>query len=197
MIRLGLFGGTFDPVHYGHLRTVEAARIELGLPEVWMLPNPHPPHKLHLPLTDYAHRKEMLRLALCEFPALKLSDTEERVSGPAYTTETIRRVVAELPPGDHDLWLIIGADSLIELPRWRNPEDLFAHARVAVLRRPGVDLGDAPEKYVNRVKLLETPLVPISATEIRVALKEGRDTSAWLPASVRNYISLHRLYQDS
>lgn len=197
MSRLGLFGGTFDPVHYGHLRTVEAARLELSLPEVWILPNPSPPHKLHMPLTAYSHRKEMLRLALCEFPALKLSDTEERASSPAYTTETIRRVVTELPPGNHEIWLIIGADSLIELPRWKNPEDLFAHARVAVLRRPGVDLRQAPQEYVNRVKLLETPLVPISATEIRVALKEGRDTSAWLPDSVRNYISLHRLYQNS
>lgn len=194
MTRLGLFGGTFDPVHYGHLRTVEAARVELGLPEVWMLPNPFPPHKLHMPMTPYVHRKEMLSLALEEFPALKLSDTEEKVSGPAYTTETIRRVVADLPTGEKDLWLIVGADSLVELPKWKNPEDLFEHARVAVLRRPGVDLREAPAKYVSRVRLLETPLIPISATEIRVAIRRGDDTSEWLPASVRNYIALHKLY---
>ncbi len=194
MIHLGLFGGTFDPVHYGHLRTVEAARIELGLPEVWMLPNPHPPHKLHKPLTEYRHRKEMLRLALQEFPALKLSDTEERTSGPAYTTETIRRVLADLPPGDHDLWLIVGADSLVELPSWKNPEDLFSHARVAVLRRPGIDLSEAPNKYLSRVRLLETPLIPVSATDIRRAIRAGRDTSEWLPAAVRNYIAKQRLY---
>lgn len=193
-MQLGLFGGTFDPVHYGHLRTVEAARVELGLPEVWMLPNPHPPHKLHLPMTPYAHRKEMLRLALLEFPALKLSDTEERASGPAYTTDTIRRVVADLPPGPHDLWLIVGADSLVELPKWRNPEELFEHARVAVLRRPGVDLSLAPPEYVHRVRLLATPLVPISATEIRAALRSGAPTEAWLPEAVRNYIARHRLY---
>ncbi|MCL4306094.1 nicotinate (nicotinamide) nucleotide adenylyltransferase [bacterium] len=196
MIHLGLFGGTFDPVHYGHLRTVEAARIELGLPEVWMLPNPHPPHKLHKPLTEYRHRKEMLRLALQEFPALKLSDTEERVSGPAYTTETIRRVLADLPPGEHDLWLIVGADSLVELPRWKNPEDLFSHARVAVLRRPGIDLNEAPNKYLSRVRLLETPLIPVSATDIRRAIRAGRDTSEWLPAAVRNYIAEQRLYSN-
>jgi len=195
MIRLGLFGGTFDPVHYGHLRTVEAARIELGLPEVWILPNPHPPHKLHSPLTPYAHRKEMLRLALTEFPNLTLSDTEERVQGPAYTTETIRRVVAALPQGERDLWLIVGADSLLDLPKWKNPEDLFTHARVAILRRPGVDLGAAPAQYVNRVRLLNTPMVPISATEIRRAIREGRDTSDWIPSIVRNYIVLNRLYQ--
>lgn len=195
MTRLGLFGGTFDPVHYGHLRTVEAARIELGLPEVWMLPNPTPPHKQYLQITPYVHRKEMLRLALEEFPCLKLSDTEEHVDGPAYTTETIRRVVAALPAGEKDLWLIVGADSLIELPKWKNPEDLFAHARVAVLRRPGIDLRQAPEQFVARVRLLDTPLVPISATEIREALRGQEDASAWLPAPVRNYISLHKLYQ--
>jgi len=194
MTQLGLFGGTFDPVHYGHLRTVEAARVELGLPEVWMLPNPFPPHKLHMPMTPYAHRKEMLRLALEEFPALKLSDTEEEVNGPAYTTETIRRVVAGLPTDEKDLWLIVGADSLVELPKWKNPEDLFEHARVAVLRRPGVDLREAPAEYVSRVRLLETPLIPISATEIRMAIRRGDETSEWLPASVRNYIALHKLY---
>ncbi len=194
MTRLGLFGGTFDPVHYGHLRTVEAARIELDLPEVWMLPNPHPPHKMHLTMTPYVHRKEMLRLALIEFPFLKLSDTEEHVEGPAYTTETIRRVVKQLPQGENDLWLIVGADSLVELPKWKNPEDLFSYARVAVLRRPGIDAASAPPEFVNRVRLLQTPLVPISATEIRQAIRNREDTSLWLAASVRNYIALHNLY---
>ena len=194
MTRLGLFGGTFDPVHYGHLRTIEAARLELDLPEIWMLPNPYPPHKLHMPMTPYVHRKEMLRLALADFPALRLSDTEEKVNGPAYTTETIRRVVAELPPGEKDLWLIVGADSLVELPKWKNPEDLFEHARVAVLRRPGVDIREAPAQYVARVRMLDTPLIPISATEIREAVRHGLDTSEWIPESVRNYITEHRLY---
>lgn len=197
MMRLGLFGGTFDPVHYGHLRTVEAARLELELNEVWMLPNPHPPHKLHSPLTPYVHRKAMLSIALEEFPHLKLSDTEERVQGPAYTTETIRRVVAELPQKEHDLWLIVGADSLVDLPKWKNPEDLFTHARVAVLRRPGVDLSSAPPQYVDRVRLLHTPLIPISATDLRTAIRTGRDTSEWLPVRVRNYIDLHGLYRVS
>lgn len=195
MTRLGLFGGTFDPVHYGHLRTVEAARIELGLPEVWMLPNPFPPHKLHTPITPYAHRKAMLALALEEFPLLRISDLEEKVKGPAYTTETIQRVISELPPGGKDLWLIVGADSLIDLPKWKNPEDLFSHARVAVLRRPGVDLREAPSQYVSRVKLLTTPMVAISATEIRDAIRIGLDTSQWLPEKVRNYIAENRLYQ--
>jgi nicotinate-nucleotide adenylyltransferase len=154
-----------------------------------------PPHKLHLPMTAYKHRKEMLRLALAEFPALKLSDTEEHVDGPAYTTETIRRVIKMLPDEEQELWLIVGADSLVELPKWKNPEDLFETAHVAVLRRPGVNLAEAPEKYLSRVKLLETPLIPISATEIRDAVRSGRDTSLWLPESVRNYIELHHLYR--
>ncbi len=195
MTHLGLFGGTFDPVHYGHLRTVEAARIELDLPEVWIVPNPQPPHKLHLAMTPYQHRKEMLKLALEEFPALKLSETEEDVEGPAYTTETIRRVIDKLPAGKKDLWLIVGADSLVELPKWKNPDDLFEHARVAVLRRPGVDLNDAQPRFLARVHVLKTPLVPISATEIRQAIQRGKSTAKWIPASVRKYIKKHGLYQ--
>jgi nicotinate-nucleotide adenylyltransferase len=99
-----------------------------------------------------------------------------------------------LPPGEKELWLIVGADSLVELPRWRNPEDLFTHANVAVLRRPGVQLENVEEKYLQRDKILNTPLIPISATEIRDALREGRDTREWLPEPVRNYIEGNALY---
>jgi nicotinate-nucleotide adenylyltransferase len=146
MIRLGLFGGTFDPVHYGHLRPVEAARVELGLPSVLMLPNPLPPHKLAEPLTPYAHRKEMLRLAVAEFPHLTVADYEEHAVGPGYTSDTVRRVIASLGPGERELWLIIGADSLVELPHWKDPESLFCDVRVAVLPRPGVDVAAVPAR---------------------------------------------------
>lgn len=194
MIRLGLFGGTFDPVHYGHLHTVEAARLELNLSEIWMLPNPHPPHKLDRPLTLYHHRKAMLALALEEFPHLRLSDTEEHAKGPAYTTDTIRRVVAQLPDEPRELWLIVGADSLVELPKWKNPEDLFLLSNVAVLSRPGISLDDAPEQFRDRVRILKTPLIPISATELREKIGRGTDVSAWIPPAVCNYIARLHLY---
>lgn len=195
MICLGLFGGTFDPVHYGHLRPVEAARIELGLEEVLMLPNPQPPHKSRELLTPYLHRKEMLRLALMEFPALKIADFEESAIGPAYTTDTVRRVIASLPPGERELWLIIGADSLIELPHWKDPEALFRNANVAVLPRPGIDLSNVSAGYLQRVRLLSTPLIPISATDIRRSLKNGESVSDWISPRVYEYIEKNGLYR--
>jgi nicotinate-nucleotide adenylyltransferase len=194
MIRLGLFGGTFDPVHYGHLRPVEAARIELGLEHVLMLPNPQPPHKNGERLAPYVHRKEMLRLALSEFPALTIADYEEQAVGPAYTTDTVKRVIASLPAGEHELWLIVGADSIVELPRWKDPEALFRDTRVAVLPRPGVDLSCVSEVYLTRIRLLKTPFISISATDIRRKLRAGESVADCVAPTVLNYIRQHGLY---
>lgn len=197
MIRLGLFGGTFDPVHYGHLRTVSRARQELGLPRVLLLPNPRPPHKLREPLTDYPHRKEMLRLALSEFPDLELADFEEQAVGPAYTTDTVQRIIASLPDGPRELWLIIGADSMIELPQWHDPESLFRDVNVAVLPRPGFSLDRVLPEYLSRVRVLKTPLEDVSATEIRRRLKSGESVSDLIAPSVLAYIRAHNLYSQN
>jgi nicotinate-nucleotide adenylyltransferase len=194
MIRLGLFGGTFDPVHYGHLRTVSGARQELGLPQVLLMPNPFPPHKLLEPLTDYQHRKEMLRLALQEFPDLQMADFEERAIGAAYTSDTVRRVIATLPDGPRELWLIIGADSLIELPLWKDPEVLFHDTKVAVLPRPGCSLDHVSPGYLSRVRILRTPYIDISSTEIRRRLQAGESVYGMLPPSVLAYVREHGLY---
>jgi nicotinate-nucleotide adenylyltransferase len=195
MIRMGLFGGTFDPVHYGHLTTIDRARRELDLPRVLMLPNPQPPHKLSDPLTPYAHRKEMLRLALPEFPGLELADFEEQAIGPAYTTDTVARVIAALPSDEpRELWLIVGMDSMVELPRWKDPEALFRNTRVAVLPRPGVDRARVTPEYLARVLLLNTPLLDVSATEVRRRLRSGEPVDGLVPPQVVTYIRAHGLY---
>ncbi len=195
MTRLGLFGGTFDPVHNGHLRAIDGARRELALDRVILLPNPQPPHKLRDPLTPYVHRKEMLRLALADFPALELGDFEEQSAGPAYTTDTVRRVIRVFPAAAYELWLIVGLDSLIELPRWKDPEDLFRHARVAVLPRPGFALDAVRPEYLARVRLLQTPLLDISATEIRRCIIRGQSVADLVPPAVAAYIREHGLYR--
>jgi nicotinate-nucleotide adenylyltransferase len=194
MTRLGLFGGTFDPVHNGHLRAVDGARRELKLDRVLLLPNPQPPHKLGEELTPYLHRKEMLRLALADYPKLEIGDFEEQTEGPAYTTDTVRRIVRNFPADFYELWLILGMDSLIELPRWKDPEELFRYARVAVLPRPGFAPDAIRPDYITRVKILQTPLVDVSATEIRRRLKCGQSTGELLPPAVAAYIRDHGLY---
>lgn len=194
MIRLGLFGGTFDPVHYGHLRTVEAARIELQLPKIWLLPNPRPPHKLSEGLSPYYHRKAMLSLALQEFPHLEIATFEEDPEATGYTTDTVKRVIASLPDEPRELWLIVGADSMIELPLWKNPDTLFEDAKVALLPRPGFDLDKIEPRFLNRARVLKTPWLEISATEIRRRLQSGEDFSEMINPAVRDYIRDHNLY---
>lgn len=197
MIRLGLFGGTFDPVHYGHLRPVAAARRELDLPRVLMICNPQPPHKQTAALTPYRHRREMLRLALIEFPGLELSNLEETGEGPAYTTDTVSRLLARLPADEpRELWLLVGADALLELPRWRNPEALFNKTSVAVLPRPGIDLQAVDPAYMRRVRVLRTPLVDVSASAIRLGCIGNAPASDDVPAAVMQYIREHGLYRN-
>ncbi|MBU0508229.1 nicotinate-nucleotide adenylyltransferase [bacterium] len=194
MTRLGLFGGTFDPVHYGHLRAADAARRELELDRILVLPNPLPPHKMAEPLTPYVHRKEMLRRALVEFTGLELAEFEEQTVGPAYTTDTVRRVIASLPREQREIWLIVGMDSLIELPHWKDPEALFRDVQVAGLPRPGFDVQNVRPDYLRRVRILYTPLLDISAREIRSRIRDGHSVDDWLPASVLAYIRTNRLY---
>jgi nicotinate-nucleotide adenylyltransferase len=194
VIRLGLFGGTFDPVHYGHLKPLESARLELNLDQSLLLPNPHPPHKQHLDIAPYLHRKHMLELALNEFPEFEIADYEEEVVGTAYTSDTVRRIVTCLPKDTYEIWLIIGADSLIEFPSWRNPEEIFSLAKIAVLPRPGVDLDQAPPLYRSRVRELHAPLLDISATRIRELLQAGETPSDLLPIAVIDYIRANGLY---
>lgn len=194
MIRLGLFGGTFDPVHYGHLRTVDSARRELELPKIWLMPNPRPPHKLTDSLTSYQHRKAMLQLALREFPELEIATFEEDPDSTGYTTDTVKRVLASLPLEPRELWLIVGADSMIELPLWKNPDVLFEDANVAVLPRPGFDLAKVEPRFLSRARVLQTPWLEISATEIRRRIQTGEDTGDMLSPAVLAYIREHQLY---
>ncbi len=195
MTKLGLYGGTFDPVHYGHLRTANSAREELELDRLMVVANPSPPHKAHEALTPYAHRKAMLQLALREFPGLELGILEENSIGPAYTTDTVKKIIASLPKTEHELWLIVGADSLIELPQWKDPEALFRYTKVAVLPRPGFNLAQVKPAYLTRVRVLNTPHLPISATEIRKRLQSGADLNGVIPASVEQYIHDNGLYR--
>ena len=194
MIRLGLFGGTFDPVHYGHLNPLETARKELNLDQLLLLPNPRPPHKQHLPLTPYVHRRQMLEIALSEFPEFEIADYEETAVGVAYTSDTVRRIVSCLPENTYEVWLIIGADSLVELPLWHNPEEIFELAKIAVLPRPGVDLNQSRPEYRSRVYELHSPLLDISATQIRDLLQAGETPDNLLPVNVIKYIRENGLY---
>lgn len=194
-MKLGLFGGSFDPIHNGHLLTLRVAARELSVDRVLMIPNPFPPHKPAQRLTPYTHRREMVRLALKDFPEFELATVEEESQGPAYTTDTVRKVLESRAISREDCWLIIGGDSLVELENWKDPEAIYRDCQIAVLPRPGCDLGRVPERFLRRTRILKTPEMAISASDVRARVAARKPIGHLVPAPVEAYIQTHKLYR--
>ncbi len=200
-MRIGLFGGSFDPVHYGHLLLAECCRESCGLDEVWFMPAATPPHKQYRSVTDGKHRVEMLRLATAGHPAFRVSTWELERGGVSYTVDTLQRMRQEYPQAE--LYLLIGADMLIDLPSWREPDTIWRLARVAVVKRAGQDL--SLEILAERLgaQLLESrppqfvdmPLIELSSSAIRKAVAAGRSIRYRTPRAVELYIEQHGLYR--
>jgi len=192
-VRIGLFGGTFDPVHLGHLRAAESAREALGLERVAFVPSAQPPHRAG-PLSPAEDRVAMCRLATSGHPSFLTWDLELRRSGPSYTVDTVAALVAERP-GD-DFVLIVGADTWPEMPSWREPQRLFSLVAVAVTARPGNEAQElaAPFPGARGVSRVLGPVLGISATAIREQVRAGRSIRFLVPDAVADYIERRRLY---
>lgn len=199
MTRLGVYGGSFDPIHRGHVEPVRAAVDQLSLDRVLYLPTAAPPHKPGVEMAPIARRFAMVELALLDEPRLQVSDLEMRAA-PSYTVETLERLRSEV--GDAELWLLIGADSLAAIESWRRWDELFELARVAVLRRPRRSrrsiAADASPELAERlgvVTWIDNPPVDLSATEIRHRLRAGESPpTGALEPSVLHYVRKYRLY---
>lgn len=208
--RIGLLGGTFDPVHLGHLRMALEAREALALDEVRLLPCHQPPHRA-APNVDSAQRTEMLRRALADCPTLVLDDRELRRDGPSYTVDTLQSL-RQSEGDDVRLVWILGGDAFLGLTQWHRWQALLDYAHLLVIDRPGWSLPAKGElaEWLDRHRvapddLLDTPagavavqslrLLPISATEIRSLIREGRSPQFLLPEPVWHYIRQHRLYE--
>jgi len=194
-VKLGLFGGSFDPIHTGHLRTLQAAARELSLERILVIPNPFPPHKSAEHLCAYRHRREMVRLALQDYSNMEMATMEEESEGPAYTIDTVRKVRSKLAVSREECWLILGADALLELESWKEPENLLRDCQVAVLPRPGFDIHRAPERFLKHARVLHTPEMAISSTDIRRLVAAGQPISELVPSAVEAYIQSHHLYR--
>lgn len=192
-MRIGLYGGTFDPIHLGHLRAAENAREEMGLDLVAFLPSAVPPHR-SAPLSAAADRLAMARLATASHPRFEAWDAELRRPGPSYTVETISSLLSERP--SDAFVLVVGADTWPEIATWREPERLLSLVEVAVVDRPGYPgLGpDAPFPGARGVTRVEGPSLPISATAIRERARQGRSVRFLVPDAVADYIAARRLY---
>ena len=200
-MRIGVFGGTFDPVHLGHLIVAEQAREQGRLDEVWFVPAPRPPQKGGQPITRFEARVEMLALAIAGNPTFKIDEIEKERSGPSYTVETL----AELQrrhPGD-SFFLLIGSDSLLDLPNWRDPGGILARAGLLVTARPGSPLYTADELRGRLGLAADAPLslevvwappIDIASRVLRRKVSEGRSIRYMVPRAVEAYIQDKRLY---
>lgn len=189
--RVGVFGGTFDPPHLGHLAAASDAAQALGLSRVLWVPSASHPFKGGAVRTSPEVRLEMTRAAIAEDPRFAADDVELRREGPSYTVDTLRELSGKHP--DAELWLLIGADNLHDLPKWREPEEVLRLARLAVLTREGegVQAGSTvPAEHVPVTR------VDVSATEIRRRAAAGETIRYLVPESVRAIIRREGLYRD-
>jgi len=198
-MNIGVLGGTFDPIHIGHLILAEEVRVRLNLAEILFVPTGQPWLKADSPISPAEHRVEMVRLAIADKPCFKLSAMEIERAGPTYTVDTIAELKAQLGIGD-ELFFILGWDSLAELPRWRQPSRLITMCRLVAVPRPGYPLPDlkALEASIpglsQRVTLMDKPEIDISASAIRDRVAQGLCIGHFVPEPVESYIKEHKLY---
>ncbi len=198
-MKLGVLGGTFDPIHMGHLLLAEQARDQLALQQVLFVPAGSPPHKPAQPVTLDHHRLAMVERAIAGHPAFAVSRVDLDRSGPSYTVDTLQLLRAEWGPAAQ-LYFILGADSLVELSTWHQPQRVLDQARLAVAERPGIEI-DLPalEKELPglaaTIDWLSMPQVEISARDIQRYVRAGRSIRYQVPAAVETYIYKHGLYR--
>lgn len=197
-MRLGIMGGTFDPVHYGHLVIAEEARYEFALDRVVWVPAGDPPHKQSREVVSQEHRYAMVLLATASHPAFEVSRLELERSGPSYTVDTIR-AFSELRP-EAELFFITGADATLEILTWHRHDDLIRMCRFIAVTRPGYDLNrlsaELPEPYLARISTIQAPGVDISSTDLRQRLRDGEPVKYLVPEAVEAYLQKHRLYSE-
>lgn len=194
-MRLGLFGGTFDPIHLGHLILAEGCREACALDRVWFVVAGVPPHKQD-ERTPVADRLEMVRLAIAGHSAFEVSEIEAKRPGPHYSVETLEAIHQERP-GD-DLFFLIGADSLADLPHWRQPERIAQLATIVVVNRPGSEPSSALPDFgpgAHPLRTVHVPPIGVASHDLRQRLAEGRSIRYQVPRGVEAYIGAQGLYR--
>ncbi|MDG3002538.1 nicotinate-nucleotide adenylyltransferase [Paludisphaera mucosa] len=197
-MRLGLFGGTFDPIHMGHLILAEQCREACGLDRVWFVVANEPPHKRGAKRSGVHHRLEMARLAIAGNAAFEVSDIEANRSGPSYSVDTLEQIRAERP--EDELFFLIGGDSLVDLPTWREPDRIARLATIVVVNRPGSGADAPPADSLGpdarTLEFVTIPPIGIASHDVRGRLRDGRSIRYMVPRSVEAYIDAHALYRE-
>ncbi|WP_449384994.1 nicotinate-nucleotide adenylyltransferase [Cellulomonas soli] len=190
--RVGVMGGTFDPVHHGHLVAASEVQARFDLDEVVFVPTGHPTFKLDQDVTVAEHRYLMTVIATASNPRFTVSRVDIERAGVTYTVDTLRDLRAQRP--DADLFFITGADAIEQILTWKDAEELFDRAHFVAVTRPGHALSVAglPD---DRVSLLEIPALAISSTDVRARARAGEPVWYLVPDGVVQYIAKHRLYR--
>jgi len=216
-LRIGILGGTFDPIHLGHLRSAEEICQELDLEKVYLIPSASPPHKTNEAVTPFSHRLAMTRLAANISPCLEAVDLEGRRPGHSYSIETLRELHRIFGP-DAEIFFILGMDAFLEIRTWKECEHLFDYAHFVIISRAGFetdssalsgvlsDLGvgidleaGGPDLFTapsgKTVRLVNTTLMDISSTRIREMVRDNRSIRFLVPEDVGIYIAKNGLYR--
>lgn len=199
--RIGVMGGTFDPIHYGHLVTAEAARKEFGLERVVFLPSGIPPHKDPKAVTGAEHRYMMTVLATLSNPHFDVSRVDIDREGVTYTVDSLK-ILKQLFGESTELYFITGADAILEIVSWKNSDQLLKLAHFIGATRPGFSLQSVPKltqewlaSHPERVHLIKVPALAISSTDIRERVRAGDSIRYLVPEPVEHYIRRHNLYK--
>jgi nicotinate-nucleotide adenylyltransferase len=191
-IRLGVMGGTFDPIHNGHLVAASEAASAFGLDKVLFVPTGEPWQKQDITASE--HRLAMTTLAIAGNPLFEISAVDVQRAGPTYTVDTLREIHESNP--DADVYFITGADSIAQIESWKDSSQIWPLAHFVGVTRPGHSL-EVPKTASGNVSLLEIPALAISSTDIRARVKSGKPIEYLLPNSVIDYIHAHHLYQGT
>ncbi|MGH7163353.1 MAG: nicotinate-nucleotide adenylyltransferase [Planctomycetota bacterium] len=197
-MRRGIFGGSFDPIHVGHLAAARAVRAARGLERVYVVPSARPPHKPRGCIASFEQRVAMARLATEGDPVLEVLDAEGRRPGRSYTVDTVRELREAQPGVEFDL--LVGSDMLADLPGWRRAQELVGLVAVVAFSRPDADPAAALPAFraafpgVTPV-WVDVPPVAVSATAVRRRLERGESLEGWVPPGVAAYIDRNRVYK--
>jgi len=192
-LKIGLYGGTFDPIHTAHLLIAQYITEELNLHKTIFIPSAHPPHKKVY--SSPRHRLNMVQLAISDSPVSECSDLEIRTEGTSFSVDTIGQLKKQLGVDKQNLFWIIGSDNFVDFPNWKDPDKIFDLSNVVVFPRKAGDFEKAPNNYRDQtIYLKDTPLLDISSTRIRSLVKEKRSIQYWVPPAVEAFIHSEKLY---
>ena len=192
-MKIGIIGGTFNPIHIGHLIIASDVTGIFSLEKVLFIPSGDPPHKKNQEIIDAAHRLDMVQLAIANDPRFEVSDIEIKRGGKSYTVDTIEEII-NIYGEDSEIYFIAGTDSAGELPTWKEPQKILSLTHFVAITRPGFPLDKVSKRYRKKMISVQTILLGISSSNIRQRIREGKSIKYLVPPEVEEYIERNNLY---